>query len=84
MLMHLMHNTGEKTVIVFFFSYRGFGWALIALGKEAKSVNLMKLLMLAHPSNPKLTTSTHTTINVFTTYMTVHLKRKNGCFSATF
>jgi hypothetical protein len=40
------------------------------------------LFMLAHPPNPNPTTSTHTTINVFTTYMTVQLGRKSGGFSA--
>jgi hypothetical protein len=44
----------------------------------------MKLDILAHPPNPKPTTSTHTTINAFNTYMAVQLGRKTGGFSTAF
>jgi hypothetical protein len=40
--------------------------------------------MLAHPPNPKPTTSTHTTTKVLTTYMAVQLGMKKGGFSAAF
>ena len=44
----------------------------------------MKFDILAHPPNPKPTTSTHTTINAFNTYMAVQLGMKKGGFSAAF
>lgn len=44
----------------------------------------MKLVMLAHPPNPKPTTNTHPTTNMFTAYIPVQLGRKNGGFSAAF
>jgi hypothetical protein len=40
--------------------------------------------MLAHPPNPKPTTSTHTTTKAFITYMAVQLGIKGGGFSAAF
>jgi len=48
------------------------------------STCLMKLDILAHPPNPKPTTSTHTTINAFNAYMAVQLGMKKGGFSAAF
>jgi hypothetical protein len=45
--MLLMYNTGEKLVI--FCAYRGFGWALVALGKEAEGVNLLDEVVHASP-----------------------------------
>jgi hypothetical protein len=47
--MLLMYNTGEKTVLVIFCAYGSFGWALIALGKEAESVNLLDEVVHARP-----------------------------------
>ncbi len=66
--------------------YRAFGWALIALGKEAESVNLLDEVVNArlHSKSKDDHQHPYTTVNAFTTYITVHLGRKNGGFFAAF
>lgn len=60
--------------------------ALKTLSKESPNVStcITKLIMLAHPPNPKPTTKAQTTTKALNTYMPVQLGKKKGGFSAAF
>ena len=78
-----LNRPGNRESTQCFWGVGGLHWQHLAKSPNV-STCLTKLVMLAHPPNPKPTTKTQPTTKMLMAYMAVQLGMKEGGFSAAF